>query len=163
MPVLSLIAAMDNNRLIGCNNELPWRLPADLQHFKQVTMGKPIIMGRKTWESLGRPLPGRTNIAITRDSGYRAEGAIVVHSLESALDSVADAAEVMIIGGANLYAQAITLANRLYLTRIDEVFEGDAWFPEVDSADWELVASEHHEADESNPHVYVFETWERKA
>ena len=162
MPVLSLIAAMDNNRLIGSNNELPWRLPADLQHFKQVTMGKPIIMGRKTWESLGRPLPGRTNITITRDHDYQAEGAVVVHSLEAALSSVANEEEVMIIGGANLYAQAIMSADRLYLTRIDDEFEGDAWFPEMDASEWQLAASENHLPDERNPHSYRFETWTRK-
>lgn len=154
---------MDNNRLIGCDNTLPWRLPADLQHFKQVTMGKPIIMGRKTWESLGRPLPGRTNIAVTRDRNYRAEGAVVMHSLEAALAHVAEEPEVMIIGGANLYTQAIPLADRLYLTRIDDEFDGDAWFPEVAGSEWELLESEQHAADESNPHVYRFEQWRRKA
>lgn len=162
MPVLSLIAAMDNNRLIGNKNDLPWRLPADLQHFKSITMGKPIIMGRKTWESLGRPLPGRKNIAITRDITYQAEGAEVVHSLEQALEQAAEADEAMIIGGANLYAQALHSVERLYLTRVDGEFEGDAWFPEIAEAEWELVASEAHEPDERNPHAYRFETWQRR-
>ncbi len=162
MPVLSLIAAMDNNRLIGNANDLPWRLPADLQHFKSITMGKPIIMGRKTWESLGRPLPGRKNIAITRDTAYQAEGAEVVHSLEQALEQTADAEEVMIIGGANLYAQALQRVERLYLTRVEGEFEGDSWFPEIAKSEWELVDSEAHAPDERNPYAYRFETWQRK-
>lgn len=162
MPVLSLIAAMDNNRLIGNNNELPWKLPADLQHFKAVTMGKPIVMGRKTWQSLGRPLPGRLNIVITRDRNFHAEGAEIVYSIEEALERVKDKNEVMIIGGANLYRQALVHVDRLYLTRVDAEFEGDSWFPEIAEQDWELVLSESHQPDERNPHPYCFETWHRR-
>jgi len=161
MPVLSLIVAMDRNRLIGCNNELPWNLPADLQHFKSTTMGKPSVMGRKTWESLGRPLPGRINIAITRDSNYQADGAVVVNSLDEALLAAGKAEEVMIIGGANLYAQALPHVDRLYLTRVEDEFEGDAWFPEYDEAQWSLSAVEEHGPDEKNPHTYRFETYDR--
>ena len=163
MPVLSLIAAMDNNRLIGSNNDLPWKLPADLQHFKAVTMGKPIVMGRKTWQSLGRPLPGRLNIVITRDRTFHAEGAEVVYSIDEALQLVQDKEEVMIIGGANLYHQALGRVDRLYLTRVDGAFEGDSWFPEVAEQDWELVQSEPHQADEANPYPYCFEAWHRRA
>ena len=162
MPVLSLIAAMDSNRLIGRDNQLPWQLPADLQHFKSITMGKPIIMGRKTWESLGRPLPGRLNITITRNTDYRAEGATVVHSLDEALQVTNDAEEVMIIGGANLYAQAMPRVDLLYLTRVEGMFEGDAWFPEFSEAEWELVSAESHEPDEKNRHPYHFETYHRQ-
>ena len=161
MSRLSLIVAMDNNRLIGRDNQLPWRLPADLQHFKATTMGKPIVMGRKTWESLGRPLPGRTNIVITRNEDYLAEGAVVVHSLQAAL-AEADAEEVMVIGGANLYAQALPQVDRLYLTRVDGDFKGDAWFPEFSESEWLLSATEAHEPDEKNPHAYRFDTYNRK-
>ena len=161
MTKLSLIVAMDRNRLIGCDNQLPWRLPADLQHFKATTMGKPIVMGRKTWESLGRPLPGRTNIVITRNENYLAEGAVVVHSLQVALEK-ADAEEIMLIGGANLYAQALPQVDRLYLTRVDGSFEGDAWFPEISESEWLLSATEVHEPDEKNQHAYRFEIYNRK-
>jgi len=161
--MLSLIAAMDSNRLIGCKNQLPWHLPADLQHFKTTTMGKPIIMGRKTWESLGRPLPGRLNVVITRDTNYLAEGATVTHSLEEALQAVKDADEPMIIGGANLYTQALPSVDRLYLTRVDGEFEGDAWFPEFSETEWLLSAEEKHEPDEKNRYFYCFETYDRKS
>jgi len=156
MPLLSIIAAMDRKRLIGRENQLPWHLPADLQHFKKITMGKPIIMGRKTWESLGRPLPGRTNIVITRNQGYKAEGATVVHSLDAALLAAGDAEEAMIIGGANLYKQALPDADRLYLTKVDGEFEGDAWFPELDMSMWDPVQTEAHGPDEKNRHAYQF-------
>jgi len=150
MALLSIIVAMDRNRLIGRNNELPWRLPADLQHFKKTTLGKPIIMGRKTWESLGRALPGRINIVITRKHDYRAAGAVVVHSLHEALSAAGDAEEAMIIGGADLYAQALPAADRLYLTRVDGEFEGDAWFPQLDEAQWRVEQKTHFEKDDKN-------------
>ena len=123
-------------------------------------MGKPIIMGRKTWESLGRPLPGRVNIVMTRNLEYKAEGAVVVHTLEQAL-AEADAEEVMIIGGANLYTQALPAVDRLYLTRVDESFTGDAWFPVVDESEWTLTVTENHAADDKNPHAYCFEIYNR--
>jgi len=156
MPRLSIIAAMDRNRLIGNNNELPWHLPADLKHFRETTMGKPIIMGRKTWESLGRALPGRTNIVITRNTGYKAEGATVVHSLDDAIHAAGDVDEAMIIGGANLYAQALPKADRLYLTEVDGEFEGDAWFPAIDESRWRAESSESHLPDSKNSHPYRF-------
>jgi len=163
MPVLSLIVAMDRNRLIGCNNQLPWNLPADLQHFKSTTMGKPIVMGRKTWESLGRPLPGRINITITRNPDYEAEGASVVNSLDDALKIVSEVDEVMIIGGANLYAQALPRVDRLYLTRVEGEFEGDSWFPEFNEAEWALSTVDEHEPDEKNSHPYRFEIYNRRS
>jgi dihydrofolate reductase len=160
--MLSLIAAMDSNRLIGRNNQLPWHLPADLQHFKATTMGKPIIMGRKTWESLGRPLPGRTNIVITRNESYIAEGATVTNSLDEALHTVRDSEESVIIGGANLYAQALPRVDRLHLTRVEGEFEGDAWFPEFSAAEWTLSVVEKHGADEKNQYSYRFEIYDRQ-
>ena len=163
MPILSLIAAMDRHRLIGTNNQLPWRLPADLQHFKKMTMGKPIIMGRKTWESLGRPLPGRENIIITRNPDYQAMGATVVHSLNAAIVIIQDREEAVIIGGANLYAQVLPRVERLYLTRVEGEFQGDAWFPEFNQADWLLLSAESYQPDEKNSYPYRFETYARRS
>ena len=152
---------MDRNRLIGNDNELPWHLPADLQHFKRTTMGKPIVMGRKTWESLGRPLPGRLNITISRNSDYRAEGTVVVNSLDKAIEVAADADEIMIIGGANLYEQSLPRVERLYLTRVEGEFEGDAWFPEFSGDEWCLSSSDTHDADDDNAYAYRFEIYDR--
>jgi dihydrofolate reductase len=158
---LALIAALDHNGLIGRDNDLPWRLPADLQHFKRMTMGKPILMGRLTWESLGRPLPGRHNIVLTHNPDYRADGATVVASIDAALDAAGDTDEAMVIGGAAFYRAMLPRAERLYLTRIDAEFEGDAWFPEIDPDTWREVAHEAHAADERNAHPYAFVTLER--
>ncbi len=160
---IALIAALDRNGLIGRNNALPWQLPADLQHFKRMTMGKPILMGRLTWESLGRPLPGRHNIVLSRDPGYRAEGATVVASIDAALAAAGDAEEAMVIGGSAFYRAMLPRATRLYLTRIDAEFEGDAWFPEIDAQAWRETAREAHAPDERNPHPYAFVTLERSA
>ncbi len=159
--LLSLIVAMDRNRLIGSDNRLPWHLPADLRHFKDLTLGKPVVMGRLTYESIGRPLPGRHNIVISRDPRYRAEGCTIVPSIEDALAAAEGAAEVMVIGGASLYAAYLPRAGRLYLTRIDAAFEGDAWFPELDPSAWREVAREAHPADADNPHPYAFIVLER--
>ena len=153
---------MDRNRLIGRDNQLPWRLPADMRHFKIVTMGKPIVMGRKTRESLGKSLPGRINIVITRNRNYITEGGIVVHSLEEALDAAGDTEEVMVIGGANLYEQALPQADKLYLTQLEESFEGDTWFPEFNPDDWLQDSIESHKPDKKNPCSYYFETLKRK-
>ncbi|MEW6120265.1 MAG: dihydrofolate reductase [Pseudomonadota bacterium] len=133
-PRISVIAALAKNRVIGIENRLPWRLPEDLAHFKALTLGHPILMGRKTFESLGRPLPGRTNIVITRNRDYRKEGCVVADSIPAAVALCRDASEVFFIGGAELYAQVIPLADRLYLTEVDIEAEGDAWFPEYDRA-----------------------------
>ena len=156
MTELSLIVAMDNNRLIGSHNNLPWQLPADLAFFKRTTMGKPIIMGRKTFASIGRPLPGRRNIVIARDSGFSAEGCEVANGVQAALSLCSDAEEVMLIGGASLYQQTIDQATQLYITRIHHSFEGDTWFPEFDLTVWQQASLEDHEADHSNPYAYSF-------
>ena len=143
---LSLIVAMSNNGVIGIDNTLPWHLPEDLKYFKQVTMGKPIIMGRKTYDSIGRPLPGRLNIVITRDDRWTAEGVSVVHSLEQALALAAQQPgdEAMVIGGEQIYRLALPMAQRLYLTRVDADIDGDAFFPSIDERQWvqvqELIA-----------------------
>ncbi|MBT8130170.1 MAG: type 3 dihydrofolate reductase [Gammaproteobacteria bacterium] len=160
--MVSIIAAMDRNRLIGSNNQLPWHLPADLAHFKQVTMGKPVIMGRKTYESIGRPLPGRTNIVLTRSSDFQPEGVVVVPGLEQALGHVAGAEEVMIIGGSSLYELALPMVDRLYLTFIENSHRGDAWFPDFDPTEWQVIASEEHRADTKNSSDYRFVTYQRK-
>jgi len=159
--LLSIITAMDDNQLIGKDNGLPWKIPADLQFFKKVTMSKPIIMGRKTFESIGRALPGRRNIIITRDKSFSAEGCEVVFSLNDAIESVQDIDEAMVIGGANIYKQFLSKADRLYLTKVTGAFDGDAWFPEINDADWELIEREDHEADEKNEADYSFQVFDR--
>lgn len=159
---LSIIAAMARNRVIGKNNLLPWNLPADLQHFKRITMGKPMIMGRKTWESLPGLLPGRRHIVVTRDPDYRADGAEVVHSLDKAISQAGEVDEIMLVGGANLYAQALALASRLYLTEIDAEVDGDAWFPELDPAEWQEVSREACSADEQNQYSCFFTILDRQ-
>ena len=158
---ISIIVAMATNRVIGHENRLPWHLPADLQHFKRITMGKPILMGRKTWESIGRPLPGRTNIVITRDVSYSADGCVVVHSLDAALEAARDNDEIMVIGGAEFYRQVLPRASTLYLTLVDGEFEGDAFFPEIDENEWLEVERSDHGQDEKNPHAYSFIRLER--
>lgn len=160
-PIISIISAMARNRVIGKDNGLPWRLPADLQHFKQITMGKPMIMGRKTWESLPGLLPGRPHIVVTRNPAYNAEGATVVHSLEEGFEAAGDVDEIMIVGGANLYAQALSHAQRMYLTQIDVEVEGDARFPGYDLREWRETAREAHPANEKNPFDYQFITLEK--
>ncbi|GEK34173.1 dihydrofolate reductase [Kurthia sibirica] len=128
--MISLIVAHDKNRVIGLNNQMPWHLPGDLAYFKRMTMGKPIIMGRNTFESIGRPLPGRKNIIITRNKNYEAQGASVVHSLTEAIDLAQNEHdEIMIIGGQQIFTEALPLADRLYVTLIDHEFEGDTYFP----------------------------------
>ncbi len=159
---LSVIAALADNRVIGVDNRLPWRLPADLQHFKRITMGKPMIMGRKTWESLPGLLPGRPHLVVTRDTTYRAEGAQVVHSLQEAFAVFSKAEELMLVGGADLYAQAIPLASRMYLTQVHASPEGDAWFPEFDADQWREVEREEGVLDDKNPIPHTFVTYVRK-
>jgi len=161
MTTVSLIAAMGRGRVIGRANTLPWRLPADLKHFKENTLGKPVVMGRLTYESIGKPLPGRRNIVITRDQSYRAEGCEVVDSIEAALAAAEGAEEVMVMGGAMLYQQMLPSADRLYITYIDSDFEGDAWFPEWVESEWQEISREAHTADETNPHSYSFVVLER--
>lgn len=159
--MLSQIVALGRNRVIGAGNALPWRLPDDLAHFKRLTLGKPVLMGRKTWESLGRPLPGRDNLVITRNPGYRAAGASVFATPEVALAACAGSAEIMMIGGAELYAQTLALSDRLYLTEVDAAPHGDAFFPALDAADWRETAAEHHAADARHAHAFTWRTLER--
>ncbi|MFA7290807.1 MAG: dihydrofolate reductase [Rhodocyclaceae bacterium] len=144
MTTLSLIAAMANQRVIGRDNTLPWRLPEDLQHFKRTTLGKPVIMGRKTWESLGRPLPGRRNIVVSRNADYQPVGGERVGSLEAAIAATADVDEAFVIGGAELYRQALPLVQRIYLTEIAGDYAGDAYFPEFSATDWHEMSREAH-------------------
>lgn len=153
---------MDRNRLIGNNNQLPWHLPADFAHFKATTMGKPVIMGRKTYESIGKPLPGRTNIVLSRDSGTQFEGIECVSSFEEALVLVPDAEEVMVIGGSTIYEMLMPQADRLYLTYVDAEFEGDAWFPKFDENQWLEKESVTRKADEKNRYDCRFVTLEKK-
>ncbi len=156
MSRLSIIAAMDQNRLIGTDNRLPWHLPADLAFFKRTTMGKPIVMGRKTWESIGRPLPGRQNIVVTRNANLEAAGCDLADSIDSAIELAGDVEEIMLIGGAGLYAQGLPLASRLYLTLIHHRFpEGDAWFPEPGDA-WRETERQDFAPDQDNPYPYSF-------
>lgn len=159
---ISLVWAMAQNRVIGRNNNLPWYLPEDLKYFKRITLGKPVIMGRKTFESIGKPLPGRTNIVVTRNAQWSHEGVKTVSSLEAArelcdsLAAVDGTEEAMIIGGAEIYRQAMALADRLYLTEVHAEVEGDAFFPEFDRGGWQEIAREDFEADGPNPYNYSF-------
>ncbi len=157
-----LVAAMDRDGLIGRGDALPWRLPADLQHFRALTMGKPILMGRRTFESIGRPLPGRHNIVLSSDPDFRPEGVTVVRDLDEAIAAAGDVEELMVIGGANVYAQLLDRADRLELTEIDHAFEGDVHFPDFDRSQWEVVREEVHAPDEANPWPYRFITLERR-
>ena len=161
--IISLIAAASENNVIGKEGELPWDLPNDLKFFRSTTSGHPVIMGRKTFESIGHPLPKRRNIVITRGTAYEAEGAEIVHSIDDALSLFADDdEEVFIIGGGEVYQQALPLADRVYLTRVHTVIEGDAFFPELDDEGWEEVSSEHHGTDEEHEFAYTFFTFERR-
>lgn len=142
MSRLSLIVAMARNRTIGINNTLPWHLPEDLKHFKNLTMGHHIIMGRKTYESIGRPLPGRTTVIVTRDPGYAMDGCLVAHSLDEAVSLSAGDDEAFFVGGSSLYEQALPLAERMYITEIQADYEGDAHFPDFDRTHWREMARE---------------------
>lgn len=163
---VTIIAAMDSQRLIGKGDGLPWRLPADLRHFKALTLGKPVIMGRKTFESIGRPLPGRTTIVVTRDMGYHPEGVIVAHTINDALEAArevaGDGGEAMVAGGANVYFQFLPRADRMVLTEVHGRFEGDTWFPAYNRRDWGVISEEHHPADEENSVPYSFITLQRR-
>ena len=161
MTRIAIIAAMAENRVIGRENRLPWRLSADLRRFKSLTMGKPVIMGRKTYESIGKPLPGRSNIVVTRDPDYRAPGCQVVHSLDQALEAAAGHDEVMVIGGAELYRQTLERAERIYLTLVKAELDGDALFPRIETRHWHELGCESHRADEKNEFDYDFITLQR--
>ncbi|WP_171037327.1 type 3 dihydrofolate reductase [Pseudoalteromonas phenolica] len=161
--IISMIAAMANDRIIGDDNQMPWHLPADLQHFKRVTMDKPVVMGRKTFESIGRPLPGRRNIVITRNATYKADGIEVVSSPEAALALLEGIEEIMVIGGGNIYSQFLPLAERLYLTFIELTVPGDTQFPDYEKDyTWVEIESEVHQSDERNKYGYTFVTLQKK-
>lgn len=153
---LSIIVAMDKNRVIGRGDDLPWHISEDLKHFKKITMGKPIIMGRKTHESIGRPLPGRENIILTRDVSYTAEGCTVLHSIEEVFEHCKNIEEVMITGGAEIYKLALGQASSLYLTEVHTEIEGDTYFPEFNRSEWEEASREDYKADEKNEFDYSF-------
>jgi len=157
--ILSMIAAMDNNRVIGIDNALPWHLPDDLKHFKAITLGKTIIMGRKTFLSIGKPLPKRRNLVLSRDPEFRSDGIEVFTDLDSALATCREEPEVVIIGGATLYAEALPRAQKLYLTQVDAEVTGDAFFPEFDREDWELSEMQVHPRDDSHTFAFTFLTY----
>ncbi len=159
---LSIIVAMDRNRVIGNNDSLPWHISADLKNFKKITMGKPIVMGRKTHESIGRPLPGRENIIITRDKTYQAEGCTVLNSIDEIFEYCEGVEEVMITGGSEIYKYTLEQATRLYLTEVHTEIEGDTFFPEFNRSDWSEVSREAFTADEKNEFDYSFVLLEKK-
>ncbi|MDD9266363.1 dihydrofolate reductase [Paenibacillus sp. GCM10023248] len=158
---ISFIFAMDRNRAIGVNNTLPWHLPADLKFFKAVTMGHPILMGRKTYESIGKPLPGRRNIVLTQNPAYRAEGCEVIHSVSEAVQAFRDE-ELFVIGGAEIFRLFASEVDRMYITFIEHEFAADTYMSELDLSDWTLVSSEQGERNEKNPYEYYFRIYQRK-
>ncbi len=160
--MISIIVAASANNVIGTAGGLPWRLSDDLRRFKALTMGKPIVMGRKTWESIGRPLPGRRNIVMTRQDGFEAPGARVVATPEEAVAAAGDAGEIMIIGGSQVYGLFMPVADRVYLTRVHAEVDGDAYFAGLDEDRWQLVSDEHHAADAQNEYDYSFRLYERR-
>ncbi|WP_242928526.1 dihydrofolate reductase [Pontibacter vulgaris] len=161
--MIAIVVAIADNNVIGKDNQLIWHLPADLKHFKSITMGHPIIMGRKTFDSIGKPLPGRTSIIITRQQDFKAEGCIVVNSVQEAITKGRELDEtVCIIGGAEIYKQALPLTDTIYLTRVHHTFEGDTYFPELQPEDWETVSATEHAPDEKNKYKYSFLELKRK-
>lgn len=158
--MISFVVAMDRNRAIGLHNKLPWHLPADLNYFKRTTMGHPIIMGRKTFESIGKPLPGRENVVLTRNTEYHAEGCVVLHTAEEAKARYFDR-EAFVIGGADIFSQFLPLADRLYITLIDHEFEADTFFSPIDEKQWRIVSEEPGVTNEKNPYSYAFRVYER--
>ena len=161
-PLISLIVAMAQNGVIGRDNSLPWRLPEDLKRFRSFTLGKPILMGRKTFESIGRPLPERTNLVLTRDRGWFAHGVIVVHSVAEALAQAGTSEELVAIGGAEIYRLLLPLARRIYLTHVQADVPGDITFPEFDSTQWADIDCSSQPADEEHAYPLTFVTLERR-
>ena len=161
---VELVVARAENGVIGRDGDLPWRLSTDLKRFKAITMGKPVIMGRKTWESIGKPLPGRRNIVVTRQADYTAEGAECVSSLDVALALAAGGAagaDVCVIGGGQIYAEALPMVDRIYVTQVHAEVEGDAFFPEVNWDEWEELGREDFSASDNNPYDYSFVVYQR--
>jgi dihydrofolate reductase len=159
--MISIIVAMARNRVIGIENRLPWHLPGDLQWFRRNTLGKTVVMGRRTYESIGKPLPDRRNVVITRDAAFKASGCILAHSLDEALAN-AGTEEIMVMGGEEIYRQCLPRTQRLYLTLVDAEITGDAWFPEIDWSDWAEVERQSFPADDRNPYGYSFLILDRK-
>ncbi|MFL5740938.1 MAG: dihydrofolate reductase [Flavisolibacter sp.] len=161
--ILSLLVAADEQNVIGKNNQLPWHLPSDLRYFKNQTWGMPILMGRKTFESIGRTLPGRKSIVITRNTDWKHENVLVVHSVEEALEKAGELGvkEIFVIGGAEIFRTAFDQSNRIYLTRIHHQFEGDRFFPELKEKEWTLLRQRYCAADEKNAFAHTFQVWER--
>jgi dihydrofolate reductase len=161
--MISLLVAMDRNRVIGKNNQLPWHLPADLAYFKKLTMGHTIVMGRKTFESIGRVLPGRENVIVTRNPSFTKENCIIIHSIEKIKKLAAEKNdEIFIIGGAEIFKETLPFADRLYITKIEAEFPGDTFFPPFDESQWQLISCEKGPKDEKNPYDYYFLVYERK-
>lgn len=158
---LAIIVAMARNRTIGINNTLPWRCPEDLKHFKELTMGHHMIMGRKTYDSIGKPLPGRTTVVVTRDRHLKVDGCMVTHSLPEAISSCASDKRIFIVGGSEIYAQALKLANTLYITEIQQDVDGDAYFPEFDRNQWREIAREIRTQEAPQRLEYHFVTYQR--
>jgi dihydrofolate reductase len=159
--LISIIVAMDKKGVIGLEGDLPWHLSEDLKHFKAITMGKPLIMGRKTHESIGRPLPGRKNIVVTHSQDFKSEGCVIVHSLDDAYKAAGDVDEVMIMGGSGIYDQSLARADRLYLTEVHADVEGDVYFTEFDKGEWKELEREEYTADERNEFDFSFVVLER--
>lgn len=159
--MVTLIVAVADSGAIGRDNALPWHLPEDLKRFKRLTMGKPMIMGRKTFESIGRPLPGRLNIVVTRDTNYRRDGVTVVHSVDAALAAAGEAEEVMVIGGADLFRLFMPAARRVHLTRVHGDIAGDVYWPALDTT-WQKTVAEDYPADDRHSHPMTFEVWEKR-
>ena len=158
---ISIVVAASSNNVIGVDGQLPWRLPEDLKHFKAITMGKPMIMGRATWDSIGKALPGRQSIVLTRQADFEAEGCTVARTIEDALAAAGDADEVMIVGGGEIYRQFLPNADRIYLTRVQAEIAGDTTFPELDLSEWDVVAVEEYPAGDEREFGFEIETLER--
>lgn len=160
---ITLVVAAANNNAIGKNNQLLWRLPNDMRYFKNVTWGMPVVMGRKTFDSLGKALPGRKNIVLTKQAGWKAEEVVAVKSFDDALFLVKemDVKEVMVIGGGEIYRSVFEKANRIHMTRVDAEFEADAFFPVIDAVTWKLISQKNYKADEKHKYNYSFQVWER--
>jgi dihydrofolate reductase len=159
--MISIIVAVSENGAIGSDNRLPWHLPDDLKRFKALSLGKPVVMGRRTFDSIGRPLPGRSNIVISRRSGLALEGVLVVHSLDAAFAAAGPVPEIVVIGGAEIFRQALPRTSTIHLTRVHASVAGDVFFPELDPAEWREAAVEHHAADERHQYAFSFVTLQR--
>ncbi|HEV8671041.1 MAG TPA: dihydrofolate reductase [Candidatus Limnocylindria bacterium] len=160
--MISFVVAYDRNRVIGKDNKLPWRLPDDMRHVKELTVGKPLIMGRRTWESIGRPLPQRTSIVLTRDADFRCDGCLVARTPDEALELAGAAPEVIVFGGAAVFTAFLPRTDRIYLTEVDADVGGDTFFPPLDPNEWEVLEAVEHPADERHPYDFSWLTLERK-